>query len=199
MENAAEALVMAGSILLLIIALTVSISSFTTLKVQLDSIIEQREATDMAIDEDGNYINYIKNANDIRTVGVETIISSIRRLRREEYTVYIYITPATLNSINNSIISNLEDLGIIIQTTKAQEYDGTEIIPVGADILQFTLAGTGYQNVTNNDVLETLSNIIIENNLSFYEYLGTYQVETAEEVSSENKVTYRIVTYVQVV
>ena len=39
MENASEALIMAGSVLLLIIALTVSISSFSRLKVQTDEIV----------------------------------------------------------------------------------------------------------------------------------------------------------------
>ena len=197
MENATEALIMAGSVLLLIIALTVSISSFTSLKNQVDGIIQQGEETELAQaqDEEGNYyyLNYIKNADDIRTVGVETVISSIRRLRRESYTVYIYLNDETMKDIKRNNILN--DYGIITTSSKKQEYNGTQIIPNEAEILQFLLKGSGYQSISN-EVMEELREIIKNNN--FKEYLGIYQkADTTDNVSSANKTTYRIITYVQ--
>lgn len=101
MENAVDALIMAGSVLLLIIALSVSISSFTKLRVQVDEIVKTEQTVDLAKDEDGNYINYITNsADDVRTVKAETIISSIRRVPKENFVVCISFKNGTENELD---------------------------------------------------------------------------------------------------
>ena len=90
MEDAVEALYMAAAVLLLLIALTVSISSFTKAKVQVEEINESETGIDLAQDESGQYINYMSKNNDKnRSVGADTVISSIRRISRESYTIYI--------------------------------------------------------------------------------------------------------------
>ena len=90
MENATDALIMAGSVLIFIIALTVCISSFTTLRVGIDDIVTQTETVEMAKDSSGNYINYIQAQDDsIRIVGAETVVTSISRAIKEDYVVYI--------------------------------------------------------------------------------------------------------------
>ena len=60
MENATDALIMAGSVLLLIIALTVTISSLSNLRTQAQDILMERDRLEIAQDSKG-YINYIKN------------------------------------------------------------------------------------------------------------------------------------------
>ena len=45
MENAVDALKIAGSVLLLIIALTVNISTFSRIKTEFEQIIKNRENT----------------------------------------------------------------------------------------------------------------------------------------------------------
>ena len=90
MENASEALVMAGDILIFIIALTVCISSFTTVRTEVDRIIGQNEEIRMAKDGD-TYINFIesKKSSSARAVESETVVSSIYRAIKENYVIYI--------------------------------------------------------------------------------------------------------------
>ena len=98
MENATDAIIMATSVLLLIIALSVSISSLSNLKTQVQDILSQRDEVDLSTYSVKNgettttsYNNYIKNNTDIdvRKVKAETIITLIRRMRKENYTIYI--------------------------------------------------------------------------------------------------------------
>ena len=50
MENATDALIMAGSVLLLIIALTVTISSLSNLRTQAQDILMERDRLEIAQD-----------------------------------------------------------------------------------------------------------------------------------------------------
>lgn len=182
MENATDALIMAASVLMLIIALTVSISSFSNLKSQVDDIITTSEQTDLAKDETGGYINYLKNSKDIRVVGSETLIASIRRVEKENYKIYI-------------VTATGDDLGLETSRAVKQEYTNgstTEIlVNDGAEIIEISLSGK------NNDVSKILNESFYNKvkNMKFKEYLGIYQNNT--EASEENKETYRIITYVQ--
>ena len=63
MENASDALIMAGQILIFIIALTVCISSFSILRKSVDSIIGETETVKFAKGEKG-YLNYIEADNN---------------------------------------------------------------------------------------------------------------------------------------
>ena len=88
MENASDALIMAGQILIFIIALTVCISSFSILRKSVDSIIGETETVKFAKGEKG-YLNYIEADNNkaIRKVGAETVVSSLYRAIKENYVV----------------------------------------------------------------------------------------------------------------
>ena len=195
MENSTQALLMAASILLLIIALTVSISSLTSLKTQVDSIISEEEEVKFATytDSDGEvqYVNYIKNADEIRTVGVETIISTVRRIRREEYTVYIAGDVVSEVKSNSSGYPTIYD-NYITELEEGQNYEGTSIINSGENVIMFSISSSGWKNI-DSTLMEELYALTTEKN--FKEYLGIYQ--TNEEVSDANKETYRVVTYVQ--
>ena len=56
MENASDALIMAGQMLIFIIALTVCISSFTTVRAEVNRIVGENEEIRMARNGD-TYIN----------------------------------------------------------------------------------------------------------------------------------------------
>ncbi len=90
MENATDALIMAGQVLIFIVALTVCISSFTELRSNIAEVIQQTETINMAKDGDA-YINYIESnrSHSTRVVGAETVISSMYRSVKEDYVVYI--------------------------------------------------------------------------------------------------------------
>ena len=77
MENATDALIMAGSILLLIVALTVAISSLSNLRTQTQGILNEKDQL-MAMSDESGYINYLRNnGEDKRTVGIETIAAAL--------------------------------------------------------------------------------------------------------------------------
>ena len=90
MENATDALIMAGSVLIFLIALSVCVSSFTTLRAGIDRIVDQTETVDMA-QNSVEYINYISRSNAIRVVGAETVVSSMYRAKKENYVIYIVL------------------------------------------------------------------------------------------------------------
>lgn len=167
MEDAVEALYMAAAVLLLLIALTVSISSFTKAKVQVEEINESETGIDLAQDESGQYINYMSKKNDEnRIVGADTVISSIRRISRESYTIYI-----ERKAVNK--LSGFETEG---------------------DFLKLGTAGTNYKNLTNEKIGQIYEAI---KGKYFEEKIGIYQEKTSNGVSSANKQTHRIITYVQ--
>ena len=185
MENAVEALHMAGSVLIFVLALTLAISSYSNVLAQADRIFTSEERVDYAYmtDEDGNisYLNYIMNSSDIRTVGAETLISSIRRVANENYRIYI---------LANEI--DWEDLGLEISSAIEQRYNDTVLISAGSDIVEISLSGNN-RNVSQILTQEFYNAI---KDKKFKEYLGIYQ-NNSENVAEVNRTTYRIITYVE--
>lgn len=189
MENATQALFMAASVLLLIVALTISISSFATLKVQVEDIVDARDEVLLTKDESGGYLNYIKNDdNDVRTVGVETIISAFRRLRKEQYIIYIKAKNENLSQIKEKYAD------LIITTSEAQKYNNSEIIEKNTEIIKLSASGAQNRYLDDDNVINSLYEIL--NGNTYKEYIGIYQ-NKADSVSEANKVTYKIITFVQ--
>lgn len=173
MENATDALIMAGSVLLLIIALTVTISSLTALKTETQDMLNDRDQLLATTDKSG-YINYLKSGgeeSDTRIVGIETVMSSIRRMAKEDYTVYIK-TNTPISELNNDLKVNGD-----------------------AKFIKLSLSGVGNKYVNDKNVTSTIYNTL--NSAKFKEYIGIYQNKTAEGVSDANKATYKIITYEQ--
>lgn len=197
MENAVDALKIAGSVLLLIIALTVNISTFSRVKTEFEQIINNRENVKYAIDttKEGNtYVNYLKSsgANYARIVKIETIVSSIRRLRKENYKVYI-----VLNNINdvNSLSSDLK-----IDLKYDLKYGDVTLANAGQTVIFYQLGGIqGIWTENNNSENFDKSISILYNELKgldFVEYYGLYKEENAN-ISDAEKKDRKIITYVQ--
>lgn len=82
MENATHALIMAFSVMVFVIALTVSMVSFSSAKQAADVILYTKDET--------NYYEYIGatgKAAENRIVGLETIIPTLYKYYKENYTV----------------------------------------------------------------------------------------------------------------
>ena len=182
MENATDALIMAGSVLLLIIALTVTISSLSNLRTQAQDILMERDRLEIAQDSKG-YINYIKNDDkDIRIVGIESVISSIRRMWKEDYTIYL-ATNSLLTEIPQELrVSNIENLS-------------NTPIDQDKNIIKLSQAGVGNQLIKDDNVLSEIYNNLKEK--KFKEHIGIYQNKAIEGVSEANKNTYKIITFVE--
>ncbi len=189
MENVSDALIMAGQVLIFIIALTVCISSFTTLRMGIDSTINQTETIKFAKDSDG-YINFIQSRDNgsTRIVGAETVVSSMYRAIKEDFIMYLELSNSTFESVKIKI-------GEII---KEKNKDGVEI---GSYKILYDTTNKWIKITIANDA-NYRANALLKNGLyeiikdkKFDERLGEYQENTNEGVSSENKKTYRIITY----
>ena len=185
-ENLYDALIMAGAVLIFVIALTVSMSSFTEMRTQIDEIVEFDSRVDMVQDDTGKYLNYISTSSeDIRVVGIETIVSSMYRLEKENYVIYIKTKDHKYGTATPTKLSR-EDL-------PAQKYGEETIINDNEEILKITINGVNSNATTllnNKDLYDELKG------RKFEEYLGVYQENT--EASEANRTTYRVITYVEV-
>lgn len=190
MENVSDALIMAGQVLIFIIALTVCISSFTTLREGIDSTIDQTEVIKFAKNSEG-YINFIQSRDDgaTRIVGAETVVSSMYRAIKEDFIMYLKLSKtfdSVKRNIGDTVIEKDED-GIEIIRYKIL-YDNTN------KLVKITIANDA--NYRANSLLKNGLYDIIKGK-SFAEHLGEYQEELSSGVSTENKKTFRIITYIE--
>ena len=186
MENATDALIMAGSVLIFLIALSVCVSSFTTLRTEIDQIIEQTETVDMAQNnENGEYVNYIKKSDDaIRVVGSETVVSSMYRAKKENYVIYIVLKNSLINS------NEFEKRGMIVKIPDIKKSADNIIINKSDNVIKL-IGSYDFDYILNE--LKLYESI---KDKKFEEYLGVYQDNT--DATEENKITYRIITYIEI-
>lgn len=197
MENATDALIMAGEMLIFIVALTVCISSFTKVRTEVDRIVGQKETVQMAKNGD-EYVNYISSnkVGSTRIVNIDTLVPSMYRAIKENYVIYI--------KLNN--FSDYESSGIVTINAnenfpiKIENDDGTKTALIKKDdkIIKITIGST--TTGINQDVNKILSNMNFYNYIkdkTFYEYIGEYQDDAEEGVSSEDRTIHRIITYVE--
>lgn len=198
MENASEALIMAGQALIFIIALTVCISSFTTIRVSIDNVVDQTETINLAKDTSSTtYINFINSRNNasIRTVGAETVVSSMYRAIKENYVLYIIlknrISQGGLVDDPRHESDNDNPLKIVL-ASQDLNLNGRLVIAKDAPIIKVTIASDATQR-SNASLANGLYDIIKGEN--FLEYLGEWQNDSV--ANAEDKTVNRIITYIQ--
>ena len=191
MENATDALIMAGSIFLLIIALTLSISSFSRVKTQIDDIVLAREKVEYAVNSnDNSLLNFIQsNTKYTRTVTFETIATSLRRLRKEEFDVYIIFKNPDLGDFANELKTTLNK----------DDYFGDIEITGEKAVLKFSISGAAnkYLEDKNSDNFDKSLNLLYNKvgTKKFKEYYGVYKQKTDDGVSNIEKKDIKIITY----
>ena len=191
MENATDALIMAGSIFLLIIALTLSISSFSRVKTQIDDIVLAREKVEYAVNSnDNSLLNFIQsNTKYTRTVTFETIATSLRRLRKEEFDVYIIFKNPDLGDFANELKTTLNK----------DDYFGDIEITKEKAVLKFSISGAAnkYLEDKNSDNFDKSLNLLYNKvgTKKFKEYYGVYKQKTDDGVSNIEKKDIKIITY----
>ena len=190
MENASDALIMAGQVLIFIIALTVCISSFSTLRAGIDSTIGQTETIKLAKDTDG-YINFIQSRDEgaTRIVGAETVVSSLYRSIKEDYTLYLILSEPYGNltdKFDNYNKNKTADNRLFYDILYEKDITNRKLI------IKFKIGQD------SNSIPDTILKIGLYEDIKgkkFKEYLGEYQENLNDAVSSENKKTFRIITY----
>ena len=192
MENASDALIMATNVLLFVIALTVCISSFSMLRQGVDNIIGETEVVKLANDSD-TYINYIdsRNNSSIRKVGAETVVASMVRSIKENYVVYIKLRDYDRLFQGDNAVDKI----IATKDIKIKPLKGTNektIITKGDSLIKVTIG-----NNSNQEINDKLKNKLYDflKDKQYYEYLGEYVNNT--EVNIEEKIVYRVITYVE--
>lgn len=212
MENAVDALKMAGSVLLFVMALSVSIVAFGQARQAADVILNYR-------DRETEYINgdYYYEATGLeRTVSLETVIPSIFRAYSEQYKIVFEGLTEPLYTYKNSrneqearyIIDLDYDANIINSYDRARGYTTfLNAIIYGVKEENFS---TWYETPSKQVILPSQSLYDRLKGKQIKEYLGVYYPSetsdeddtttidtntTQDEVPEANKQEKRIITY----
>ena len=203
MENAVDALYIAGAVLLLLIALTIGISSFSSQVSQIDEIVQADERVDIVTETSGDYVNYISHSDSERVVSVDTIVNTLYRAYKENNTVYINV---------NIDKTTLEDYGINVVDTTNSSINGQALKRNYYAVFKITteynlqnakerLNQIFYGTTGNNGFYNAIRN------KRFKEFIGElYQDDIitnpsesySSDVSDANRTKVRIITYVEI-
>lgn len=144
MENASDALIMAGSVLILVLILSIVVLAFSNARESLDTIFAFSDRETLTIQDDDYY--YLstsgQNSNIARTVGTETIIPSFYRVFYENYKIefifeddyYLYedeegnkITSWDLSELTSKIgVANYSQYEVFVEAILYHSYKGEQ-------------------------------------------------------------------------
>lgn len=202
-ENIADALKMAGSVLLFVMGLSIAILAFSQARESMDIVLSYSDRESLSIEGDSRFYYLSKDNDTSRYVGKETIIPAIYRAYKENYKIvfkfpndkyYLFKVKndekiSTLDLANQSLSSDLASRqflnGIIYGDF---EYENEK-------------SKNDYINkfkITPNDI--SLYQYLTEKESTYKikEYLGTYYIEDVNgtsEVNAVNKTEKRVITY----
>lgn len=219
MENAVDALKMAGAVLMFVMALSVSIVAFGQVRQTADLVLDQTDRESYNIDGD---FYYEATATE-RQVSIETIIPSIYRAYNEQYKIvfegltepiYTYkgqraqAGESTANGIERYAIDLEFDNDIIVTDDKTTGYNTfLNAIIYGVKDENFS---RWYETVNKRVELPRESLYDRLKGKVILEYLGVYYpsetadepIETSDELNEidgeipeENRTEKRIITY----
>lgn len=206
MENAADALKMAFGVLIFVVAISLSVSTFSNAKKTIDSIISYRDKTQ-------DYV-YVEESNEKnRIVGIETVVPAMYKAYSENYRIEFYKKNA-----------QGQEVKLILYKNRTQyERDFTEINYLDLEDEKFANEATAIVHLQALLTQENLNNFIKTNstgtriyeeefgeskklynyfkNKNFEERLGEYYQEDKSagqetEVLEINKTKKRVITYV---
>lgn len=141
MENAVEALKMGFAVLVLVAALSLAIFSFTKVRETTDAITSGADIKEyyqqLSLDETGVSSN---NALSSRIVGVETIIPTLYRYYKENYTILFY--KGTGYNEANGTFEQITPMPLYYTETSAEYLNGSTLTtnePDGRAIFGFDI------------------------------------------------------------
>ena len=180
MENGVEAIKMVFGILIFVLAISISISCFSSATQAIQRIVEIQQAEESYVtDANGKYLNYVdfEIGKGTREVGIETIVPTMYKAYKEDFAIYFY------------------------------KADGTEFVLYeenGKKINYIDLQKESHGNAKR--AMEFLE-VMLENRLydelskhTFIEHLGEYyhdDVSGTTETAEVNKNKKRVIAYIQ--
>ena len=210
MENAAEALKMAGAVLLFVLALSVAIVSFGQARETADTILDYRDREVQYIDGE-EYMDYFyyKSTGTERTVGLEAVIPTIYRSYIENYKIVFERLDGPIYTLNLSGGKTIDKYTIDLETTKTGEIEVNNVSLANDEQKSEFLCGILYYDFTkfngNKNAFEKKYNVTLPSSGSglierlkgkkITEYLGVYYQNDNEDVPDVNKTEKRIITY----
>ena len=195
MENAVDALKMAGAVLLFVLAISVAIVSFGQAREAADTILDYKDRETVYID--GNL--YYQATETERTVGLETIIPTIYRAYIENYKIVFQGLNEPIYTLKLSGDTKIAKYTIDLETKTTT--DGIQINNValandeqkseflcGILYKDFSKSGSeeNFKKKYNVD-LPTNSLINRLKGTKITEYLGVYYLNDNENVPDVNK------------
>lgn len=199
-ENVADALSMAGAVLLFVIGLSIAFLTFSQARETIDIVLSYSDRESLTIEGDERFY-YLSNGNTNRYVGKETIIPAIYRAYKENYKIVFNFNDGGeyylfKDSGGNKVTSiDLEKQSISSDLASRKFLDG--IIYRKFDTNQEDFK-KNFNITPNNEkgLYEYLTER--EQNANIKESLGTYYIDdinSTSEIEEVNKTEKRVITY----
>lgn len=221
MENATEALKMAGSVLLFVLALSLSIFMITQARETIDAVLKFSDRESLTIEGDDRFYYLSDSANTERYVGKETIIPAIYRAYKERYKIVFKFNDSSYYLFKKDVTTTVSnpDGTKTVTTEKDKEISTIDSVnqTIGSDLesrqfLDGIIYGNyEYEDGKNKEDFENKFSVKVNNTCLFdyltevertkkiKESLGTYILEdvggTNDEMSIEDKTEKRVITY----
>lgn len=202
MENAAEALKMAAAVLIFVLALSISINSFSEVRQTSQTILNYRDR-----EYETTYVE--DNGSTERLVGAETIIPSMYKIYQENYKIifniksigYLYkkkITEGEKKGQDEEI--KYIDLQKEVLGNESQKQRFIQAILYGVNSFEgksdvakeFKNLGIEFNN--SNGIFEIIKNKKYKESLGVY-YQEEVDSDSASNISENNKTKKRVITY----
>ena len=196
MENAAEALKMAGAVLLFVLALSIILFSFGQVRESADTILNYR-------DRETAYINanfYYEGTGTERYVNLETVVPSVFRAYLENYKVVFDGLSDPIYKIRNNRGETIDKYTLDLETNQNLEYNN---VVLANNEQKITFLKAIFYGVYDDETFNRLG-ISLNYCKPLYdqlkgkkikEYLGVYYQNDSEDVPDVNKTKKRIITY----
>lgn len=201
MENAAEAIKMAGAVLLFVLALSIILFYFGQVRESADTILDYRDRETMYID--GDY--YYEQTGTERNVNLETIIPSVFRAYLENYKIIFDGLDNPIYKIKNKNGVMIDKYTLDLETNQNLEYKNVVLANKEQKIM--FLKGIFYGDYNTEDFkklgvsLEGCEPLYaqltkkVKSGYKITEYLGVYYQNDNPEVPDVNKTQKRVITY----
>lgn len=209
-ENIADALKMAGSVLLFVMGLSIAILAFSQARESMDIVLSYSDRESLSIEGNPRFYYLSKDNDTSRYVGKETIIPAIYRAYKENYKI-VFKFPDDYYLFNQEVknAKGLNKEKKISTIDLANQSLSSDL--ASRQFLNGIIYGDfEYENEkSKNDYINKFK--ITPNDISLYqyltekestykikEYLGTYYIEDVNgtsEVNAVNKTEKRVITY----
>ena len=209
-ENIADALKMAGSVLLFVMGLFIAILAFSQARESMDIVLSYSDRESLSIEGNPRFYYLSKDNDTSRYVGKETIIPAIYRAYKENYKIvfkfpddyYLFKQEVKnakgLNKEKKISTLDLANQSLSSDLASRQFLNG---IIYGDFEYENEKSKNDYINkfkITPNDI--SLYQYLTEKESTYKikEYLGTYYIEDVNgtsEVNAVNKTEKRVITY----